>query len=316
MRLSFTWITQRFVLVLFGSGLGVCAVEAVLRVFPESQLSQPQDHIEDSTRPDPRVFALRDEGVEESHSGYRILALGDSFTYGLRLKNSSSWPKLLEQELKQRGFQDIEVLNGGSPGSNTQHQFRFYQKYAHRFRPNMVLVGFLANDCAEFCQSCASGTLYKQWRELRENYATWDGLEVVKRTRLALLQEIMTRETLKEYLAAYDSGSLGYRSCLEAFERFKKRSLEDQFELQVFIYPMLFELSPNHPLYPAHRKVQNDLSHVGVESRDLTPAFYGTKDVELWVSTTDSHPNRKANLIAAKAIADHIQPQLLGWEGS
>ena len=45
----------------------------------------------------------------------------------------------------------------------------------------------------------------------------------------------------------------------------------------------------------------------GIEAYDLTPSFYGYKDTDLWLSNADSHPNIKANEIAAERIAEIIK---------
>jgi lysophospholipase L1-like esterase len=69
--------------------------------------------------PDSIVYPVNRHGfkgpeLDESHSSFRILTLGDSCTAG-SLFDEFTYPRTLERELRERGL-DVEVVNGGVEG--------------------------------------------------------------------------------------------------------------------------------------------------------------------------------------------------------
>jgi hypothetical protein len=76
----------------------------------------------------------------------RILVLGDSFTFGLGVKASESYPYLVEKQL-QKGNPKISVINGGISGTFARHHEEFLKNYLEGINPDWVLVQiFIGND--------------------------------------------------------------------------------------------------------------------------------------------------------------------------
>ena len=79
----------------------------------------------------------------------RILALGDSQTFGVGLSLADSWPGQLELALNQRGgARRWEVLNAGLPASDTCQQVAILQRLLRELEFDAVLLGFYLNDVA------------------------------------------------------------------------------------------------------------------------------------------------------------------------
>lgn len=77
----------------------------------------------------------------------RILALGDSQTFGNGLEISDTWPKQLERVLSQRaGNLGFEVLNGGLPASDTWQHEILLQRLLSTYNPDIVVLAFYVND--------------------------------------------------------------------------------------------------------------------------------------------------------------------------
>jgi lysophospholipase L1-like esterase len=75
----------------------------------------------------------------------RIVALGDSFTYGWGVAAEESWPKALEQRLRSLGL-DVEVANLGKPGASPRDYADIAEQSLPLLQPDVVIVGVLQGD--------------------------------------------------------------------------------------------------------------------------------------------------------------------------
>jgi hypothetical protein len=77
---------------------------------------------------------------------YRILALGDSQTFGNGLDETETWPEQLEALLSQHGELKYEILNAGIPATDTwQHQI-ILGRMLSRYHPDAVILALYVND--------------------------------------------------------------------------------------------------------------------------------------------------------------------------
>ena len=89
---------------------------------------------------------LRDREVSRKKDGeYRVLAVGDSFTYGWGVELEQSWPKVLEEEMNQSGLKSV-VLNLGVPKNSTEQYQGVACRAAEDLEPDLILVGVLQGD--------------------------------------------------------------------------------------------------------------------------------------------------------------------------
>lgn len=104
-----------------------------------------------------KVVRTNSVGIRDSeytswpHSNvYRILALGDSQTFGNGLDLADTWPKQLETMLNGSGERvKFEVLNCGLPASDTwQHEIIFNRMLAN-YHPDAVVLAFYVNDVVQ-----------------------------------------------------------------------------------------------------------------------------------------------------------------------
>ncbi len=78
---------------------------------------------------------------------FRIVFLGDSFTFGWGVELNDSLPKQLEYLLNKRDDGVIyEVLNFGVPGMNTEQEINYFEKKVINYNPDLILLGFVEND--------------------------------------------------------------------------------------------------------------------------------------------------------------------------
>lgn len=86
-----------------------------------------------------REFGKKDSGV------YRIVALGDSFTWGMGVSAEKSWPKVLEALLREER-PNVEIANLGQGGAFPQRYADIAQDAVPTLVPDMIIVAVLQGD--------------------------------------------------------------------------------------------------------------------------------------------------------------------------
>lgn len=103
-------------------------------------------------------FGLRDKSrsLEKGNNTFRILILGDSFTYGFGVNNNESYPAVLEgllnAELTPKHF---EVWNAGFASGYSPDTFYVYlREKGMAFNPDLIIVGiFVENDILDLLKN-------------------------------------------------------------------------------------------------------------------------------------------------------------------
>lgn len=76
----------------------------------------------------------------------RVLVLGDSFTWGIGVESTETFPVLLEQRLRARLQRPVTVINGGMPNYGTAQEVGFYRAYGKSLSPDVVVLAYYVND--------------------------------------------------------------------------------------------------------------------------------------------------------------------------
>jgi len=95
-------------------------------------------------------LGLRDKpvAVEKAPGSYRVLAIGDSFTFG-SVPLDDVWTEVLEKRLLG-SRPPAEVVNGGVAGYNTRQEIDWYRKFGRPLGPDCVVLGlFVGGDILE-----------------------------------------------------------------------------------------------------------------------------------------------------------------------
>ncbi len=85
------------------------------------------------------------EYILEKQTEHRILFLGDSFTYGFGVNDDQTFAYLTEKRLLNDRL-SVEVMNAGNSGKGTDYELRFFQVLGHKYKPDLVILCFCAND--------------------------------------------------------------------------------------------------------------------------------------------------------------------------
>ena len=76
---------------------------------------------------------------------YRILALGDSFTFGWGINLEDSWLKLLEKRLRVEG-KKVEMVNAGIPGAGVHEETLICQAYKPYLGIDALVIQLFTDD--------------------------------------------------------------------------------------------------------------------------------------------------------------------------
>ena len=98
-------------------------------------------------------YAIGDDGfrvpsLAQGHPaarGRKVLLLGDSFTFGQGVPYETTWGAVLERSLQARGLR-LHTINAGIQGMDTRSELLLLRELEPRYRPDVVVVGFLIND--------------------------------------------------------------------------------------------------------------------------------------------------------------------------
>lgn len=125
--------------------------------------------------------ADRDYPYEKPAGVFRVLVLGDSHTLGFEVHQHEVYAAVLERRLRDRGIK-AEVINAGVSGFGTAEQLVFLENEGLRYKPDVVIVGFFAND---FEDSARSGLFRLEDGKLIESNWTYaPAVRVIRWTQL------------------------------------------------------------------------------------------------------------------------------------
>lgn len=80
----------------------------------------------------------------------RIMICGGSSTFDTRLSDPDDWPHRVQKILRERGFDNVEVINAGVPGHTSFDSFGKLFSEGHLMKPDIVVMYNGWNDIKHF----------------------------------------------------------------------------------------------------------------------------------------------------------------------
>lgn len=96
----------------------------------------------------------------------RIIAIGDSFTFGVGAEEDETIPYLIEKYLKEQG-EDVEVINAGVGGSSPLSNYLKAREEYVEFEPDLVIYFYDISDLADDWRGERSAVYSKSGEILR-----------------------------------------------------------------------------------------------------------------------------------------------------
>jgi lysophospholipase L1-like esterase len=256
-----------------------------------------------------RINTLGFRGPEtswEKPAGHlRVVGLGDSFTFGAGVRARDTFLAVLEDRLRADGGpHPVEVLNLGVGGADTEYEAGLLQHLGLRLSPDLVVLCFFLNDAG-------GGGTTDLFNDANSADASWRVSRLLDRLVFALQRPTRVQQLVSNYRSSFLPDAPGWIEAQSGLQRVAALSESHEFDLVVMIFPVLWKLSADYPFREIHETVRNRAEALGIRVFDLLPAFAGHDGPELWVTTSDQHPNEIAHAIAGEALHQYLVSQHL-----
>jgi len=104
----------------------------------------------------------KDRTFSNPSKSYRILVIGDSFTFGAIVPAEKVYTRVLEDMLNDSGF-NVEVINMAYGGWGTDQELEALETEGLKYRPQLVIMQFHLNDLREIMYFSNADKLRIKW---------------------------------------------------------------------------------------------------------------------------------------------------------
>jgi lysophospholipase L1-like esterase len=237
---------------------------------------------------------------------FRIVVLGDSFTFAGKVALEDTFPKRLEAKLNQSDpSKNYEVLNFAVPGYDSQQEMLMLKERALAYQPDLVILGFVLNDALPMGQLVpgASRIPLAVRQVLKRSYL----VQFVYAEYVSFRSRAQTGGFKGDSdVADLAEGKAGWQLAKDALAEMQRLTAQKNAKLLVAIWPMFTSLDDHYPYQAKHELVRLACQALGIPTLDLFPTFKGQQASVLWAAPDDQHPNRLAQQEAADAIYQEI----------
>lgn len=254
-------------------------------------------------------LGFRDEEfpVAKPAGEFRVLCLGDSFTFGPGVLNRDTWVEQLEEMLAADRGQPVQAINVGFAANGAYYTGGGYAEWLAsdglRFAPDLVIVGFCLNDMHKAVPMLGYAVPPQQpW--LGGISALLNGIQQQLAIREAKAYDFSPHITA---LVTEDPGM--WQESRAALQRMQALCAEQQVRLLVAILPMISKLGDDYPYLALHEMVRGACVELKIDHVDLLPQFRNREAERLWVHPTDQHPNPEGHRLIAAGIREHLRAQ-------
>jgi len=251
--------------------------------------------------------------VKEPHI-FRILTLGDSLTWGDKVRSDSDvWPYVLEHKLKKTKA-DIEVINIAVMGFTTVNEFELLIRAGWAFDPDLIILQFCLND------PLPSGKNFtrvgEDWMYKTKNLVPVGRGHVFLSSHSYLYNFINDRykalqrnNSGKDYNMLYKDDFSGWKNSKAALKAINASAEKKGVKAVFVMFPSFvsgIQTKDSYPYTHLHNKVTEVAKDSGFYVLDMLDKYIAEgKDFEYW-RAIDGHPNEAAHELAAEAIKEII----------
>ncbi len=249
---------------------------------------------------------------EKLEGTFRILGIGDSFTFGQGVKEQDTFLRRLDRSLNAspKVVRPVEVLNAGVLGYNTRDEVVYLEHQWLEYDTDLVLIAFYLNEAySDFTfvnNGDGQGIYFTPTGFANQSYL----VDLIPHTYRARKVQQELEDYYRGHYFADAREALEQTASLEvdwtvsqaALERAAEFSQEHGFRLAQIIFPEFYHVVDRYPFFAIHEVVMEKAISLSVPVLDLMTVYQGLVDRELWAHRSDHHPNELAHKLAAEAI--------------
>lgn len=231
--------------------------------------------------------------VHKPAGEFRVLASGDSFTYGLGVPLELCWVQLLEATLRTTMGQ-AEVINAGWSNTSPADNLEWFQSDGLRFEPDLVIVALCLNDMGP-----VQMLGYAQAKPERP----WLGgvSAILNHIQREIEQRALMRNPPDQALLVEKDPS-AWEATKAAILAMREATEAHGAQFVLVVLPMMSLLDERYPYLRLHEWVATFAKDNDVRSFDLLEVFRGMDERDLWVHPTDQHPNHVGHRLIADSV--------------
>lgn len=250
---------------------------------------------------------------------FRIVLMGDSYTEGMHLMNAYRYDRLLEKELNRHCNQKVEILNFGVGESNFADMYLYYENYAKKFNPDLVLfvVSPFSFKMTRYSSTPAPQLYLDQAGQLQTSYAfTQSHIYQIYRHGAFLFEHSSLLKMLTRTYKLLRSAEAPQILLGKFYSPPPKQAAVPPQTLPPEMVKAMQNLKTD-PVILAYRSpfppaLKHEIEHLGQPSLDLMPAFRALTeagvDYHYWkASQMDGHWNAQGHQAVARYLARQLR---------
>ena len=246
---------------------------------------------------------------------FRILCIGDSFTFGDKVNDDATWPYYLERLMEQQHI-NAEVINAGVAGTTIDDQL-YFLKRSIVLSPDMVILMFSENDIDNLGEPEPYYVTLEKQRRVKSLPIVRNVYHWVRDTALfhfALyvrkwLDMVSQKNGNGRDAAHHQRLWRRYQKLLSEMKTYLE-GLGIQFVFTIFPSNYRFQEQVNHnTVYPHLDRIELATRRMGIDTINLMEPLRQTKMTrdELYLLPYDGHPSGLAYARAGEAIFEFLQ---------
>lgn len=198
--------------------------------------NQAQHHINSDTLNEHQDYTL-----EKTPETFRIIALGDSHTFGQYVDTKDSYPKQLERLFNTQcaAYQNYEIINLGFGGYDIQYSLQRFKLRGIKYQPDLV-IWFLKNDDftelvelfydrvkeideklsdEEKNQLQKKGNYFYSWEAAYSEFAVKQNFDNIMKQQIVFLNEFLELHSKKTVFVSYNDETKKVTETLSSISR-------------------------------------------------------------------------------------------------